>query len=51
VRVEIEADGKLLSVFERPPYTLTWNAGSGFVKKTLRAVAVDSSAAAARRPW
>ena len=42
VRVEIEADGTLLSVFERPPYTLTWNAGSGFVKKTLRAVAVDS---------
>jgi len=42
VRVEIEADGALLSVFERPPYTLTWDAGSGFVKKTLRAVAVDS---------
>jgi Ca-activated chloride channel family protein len=41
-RVEIEADGALLSVLERPPYTLTWDAGSGFVKKTLRAVAVDS---------
>src|SRR5439155_15297648 len=41
-RVEIEADGALLSGFERPPYTLTWDAGSGFARKTLRAVAVDS---------
>jgi len=41
-RVEIYADGALLSVLERPPYTLTWDAGSGFVRKTLRAVAVDS---------
>jgi Ca-activated chloride channel homolog len=41
-RVEIEADGSLLSVLERPPYTLTWDAGSGFIKKTLRAVAVDT---------
>jgi len=41
-RVEIEADGKLLSAFERPPYTLTWNAGTGFVRKTLRAVAIDT---------
>ena len=41
-RVEIYADGALLSVLERPPFTLTWDAGSGFVRKTLRAVAVDS---------
>jgi len=41
-RVEIEADGALLSVFEHPPYSLTWDAGSGFVRKTLRAVAIDS---------
>jgi Ca-activated chloride channel homolog len=41
-RVEIYADGALLSVFERPPYTLTWDAGSGFVTKTLRAVAIDT---------
>jgi Ca-activated chloride channel homolog len=41
-RVEIYADGVLLSVLERPPFTLTWDAGSGFVRKTLRAVAVDS---------
>jgi len=42
VRVEIYADGVLLSVLERPPFTLTWDAGSGFVRKTLRAVALDS---------
>jgi Ca-activated chloride channel family protein len=41
-RVEIYAEGALLTVLERPPYALTWDAGSGFVKKTLRAVAVDT---------
>lgn len=41
-RVEIYADGALLSAFERPPYALTWDAGSGFLHKTLRAVAIDS---------
>jgi len=41
-RVEIYADGTLLSVLERPPYTLTWDAGSGFIRKTLRCVAIDS---------
>jgi len=41
-RVEIEADGTLLSAFDRPPYSLIWNAGTGFVKKTLRAVAIDT---------
>ncbi|OLD64781.1 MAG: hypothetical protein AUI47_04330 [Acidobacteria bacterium 13_1_40CM_2_68_5] len=42
VRVEISADGALLSAFERPPFTVTWDAGSGFVRVTLRAVATDS---------
>jgi Ca-activated chloride channel homolog len=41
-RVEIYVDGALLSVLERPPYTLTWDAGSGFLRRTLRAVAIDS---------
>ncbi len=43
VRVEIYADGTLLSVLERPPYTLTWDAGTGFAHRTLRAVATDSA--------
>jgi Ca-activated chloride channel family protein len=42
VRVEIHADGNLLTVFERPPYSLTWDAGTGFAHRTLRAVATDS---------
>lgn len=42
-RLEIYADGALLSVFERPPFTLTWDAGTGFLHRTLRAVATDSS--------
>ncbi|MBI1951575.1 MAG: VWA domain-containing protein [Acidobacteria bacterium] len=42
-RVEIYADGALLSVLERPPYTLTWDAGTGFLHRTLRAVATDST--------
>ncbi len=42
VRVEIYADGTLLSVLERPPYSLTWDAGTGFTHRTLRAVAIDS---------
>ncbi len=41
-RVEIYADGTLLSVLERPPYSLSWDAGSGFIRKTLRAVAIDT---------
>jgi Ca-activated chloride channel family protein len=41
-RVEIYADGTLLTAFERPPFSLTWDAGTGFVHRTLRAVAVDS---------
>lgn len=41
-RVEIYADGTLLTVFERPPYSLTWDAGTAFAHRTLRAVATDS---------
>jgi len=41
-RVEIYADGALLTVFERPPFSLTWDAGTGFAHRTLRAVATDS---------
>lgn len=42
-RVEIYVDGTLLSVLERPPYTLTWDAGTVFAHRTLRAVATDST--------
>ncbi|HXH28232.1 MAG TPA: VWA domain-containing protein, partial [Candidatus Polarisedimenticolia bacterium] len=41
-RVEIYVDGRLLSTLTRPPYTLLWNAGTRFVKRDLRAVAVDT---------
>ena len=41
-RVEIYADGTLLTAFERPPFSLTWDAGTGFAHRTLRAVAIDS---------
>ncbi len=42
VRVEIYADDVLLSAFERSPFLVTWDAGSGFTQVTLRAVATDS---------
>jgi VWFA-related protein len=42
VRVALYADDDLLSVLERPPYTLTWNAGGGIMRRRLRAVATDS---------
>jgi Ca-activated chloride channel homolog len=42
VRVEVHADDLLLTVLERPPYTLVWNAGTRFTRKVLRAVAIDS---------
>lgn len=41
-RVEIYVDDALLTIFETPPYSLTWNAGSRFHRKILRAVATDS---------
>ncbi|HEU4403541.1 MAG TPA: VWA domain-containing protein [Candidatus Polarisedimenticolia bacterium] len=43
VRVEIYADDALLSAFENPPYALTWNAGSSFLRRVLKAVAIDSA--------
>ena len=43
VSVRIYADGNLLTILETPPYSLVWNAGSGFSRLVLRAVAVDSS--------
>jgi Ca-activated chloride channel family protein len=41
-RVEIHIDGRLLSVLERPPFTLTFDAGSRFATRTIRVVAVDT---------
>jgi VWFA-related protein len=41
-RVAIYVDDALLTILEKPPYTLTWNAGSRFHRKRLRAVATDS---------
>jgi VWFA-related protein len=43
VQVAIYVDDALLSIIETPPYTLTWNAGSRFHRKILRAVASDSA--------
>jgi len=43
VSVELYADGALLSQFEKPPYTLTWNAGTRFTERVLRTVATDSA--------
>ena len=42
IQVAIYVDGTLLSILETSPYTLTWNAGSRFMHKALRAVAIDS---------
>ena len=33
VKVGIYVDGTLLSILEKPPYTLTWNAGNRFHQK------------------
>ncbi len=43
VSVAIYVDGSPLSVLTRPPYTLTWDAGSRFLHRSLRAVATDSA--------
>ncbi len=43
VSVAIYADDALLTVLQKPPYTLTWNAGTRFVERSLRAVATDSA--------
>jgi VWFA-related protein len=41
-QVAIYVDDALLTILESAPYTLTWNAGSRFHRKLLRAVATDS---------
>jgi Ca-activated chloride channel family protein len=43
VSVAIYADDALLTLIETPPYTVTWNAGTRFIRKVLRAVATDSA--------
>ncbi len=43
VSVAVYADNALLTVLETPPYTVTWNAGTRFTRKILRAVATDSA--------
>jgi Ca-activated chloride channel family protein len=42
VSVSIYADRSLISTMESPPYTLTWNAGTRFIKRVLSVVALDS---------
>ncbi|MFQ5876956.1 MAG: VWA domain-containing protein [Acidobacteriota bacterium] len=42
VNVRIYVDGALLTILERPPYTLVWDAGTRFRRRVLRAVATDS---------
>jgi VWFA-related protein len=42
VSVAIDIDGTPLSVLTRPPFTLTWDAGTRFTRRKLHAVAVDS---------
>ncbi|HYV85175.1 MAG TPA: VWA domain-containing protein [Patescibacteria group bacterium] len=43
VSVTLYADDALLTVMERPPYTVTWDAGHGAGVRRLRAVALDSA--------
>jgi VWFA-related protein len=43
VSIAISVDGTPLSILTRPPYTLTWDAGAGFLHRSLRAVATDSA--------
>ena len=42
VSISLYVDGQLLAVLEKPPYTLTWDAGRGAAGRKLRAVALDS---------
>jgi VWFA-related protein len=42
VSVTLYVDDQLLSVFEKPPYAVTWDAGPVFGGRRLRAVAADS---------
>jgi VWFA-related protein len=43
ISVTLYADDDLLTIMERPPYTVTWDAGRGFGGRRLRAVALDSA--------
>jgi VWFA-related protein len=43
VDVRVYADGALLTVLETPPYSFSWNAGTHFLRRILRAVATDSA--------
>jgi len=43
VGVSLYVDGQLMAVLEKPPYTLTWDAGRGAAGRQLRAVALDSA--------
>ncbi len=43
VSVALYVDGSLLALLQNPPYTLTWNAGTRFTERLIRAVATDSA--------
>ena len=42
VTVTLYVDKQVLTIFEKPPYAVTWDAGQVFGGRRLRAVAVDS---------
>jgi len=42
VTVTLYVDKQVLTIFEKPPYAVTWDAGPVFGGRRLRAVAVDS---------
>ena len=47
VSVTLYADDRVLTIFEKPPYAVTWDAGPVFGGRRLRAVAIDSLGRAA----
>lgn len=42
-KVTIHVDGDLITILETAPYTVTWDAGTRFGERVLRAVATDSA--------
>ncbi len=42
-KIAIDVDGDLITILETPPYTVTWDAGTRFGERVLRAVATDSA--------
>ena len=42
VSVTLYADDQVLTIFDKPPYAVTWDAGRVFGARRLRAVALDS---------